>query len=353
MSASWPRRFTQRAAGALRQLAVRSRAAILANPTLAPWFVADGATQSQRASNRSTFGLLLPHERMLADRSRVDFYHAAIERHVQPGDRVIDLGTGTGILAAFASRRGAAKVYALDHADVITHARSVAAANGIRNVEFVETHSTAFSAPEPVDVIVHEQMGTYLFEEEMVANVTDLRDRMLKPGGTIIPACFDFFCEPIQIRDGRAVPFLWELDVHGYDFSSLRDVEPSGRDYFYLVASEPDFVERFLGSPEPAFSFDLHTVAESAMPREIHMMRTVVEPGRLDGLAVYFRTRVDDDLVLTTDPKSHERGVSWGFWVLRTPREAFGAGDEIEIRLTVGRWSEVDTWRWSCRKTSR
>ena len=73
---------------------------------------------------------------MLADEQRMAFYHNAINRHIKPGDRVIDLGTGTGILAAFASRQGAAQVYAVDHSSIIEHARELAAENGIENVDF-------------------------------------------------------------------------------------------------------------------------------------------------------------------------------------------------------------------------
>jgi len=36
-----------------------------------------------------------------------------------------------------------------------------------------------------------------------------------------------------------------------------------------------------------------------------------------------------------------------GIPILRTRRDDFAVGDEIEIRLTVGRWSDRDTWRWS------
>jgi len=115
---------------------------------------------------------------MLADRRRMDFYHAAIARHIHPGDRVIDLGTGTGILAAFASRAGAATVYAIDHSRILKRARKLAAHNGVANVEFIATHSKDFALAERVDVILHEQMGDWLFNEAMVANVIDLRDRL-------------------------------------------------------------------------------------------------------------------------------------------------------------------------------
>ena len=286
-------------------------------------------------------------ERMLADRRRMDFYHAAIARHIQPGDRVIDLGTGTGILAALAARRGAAHVYAIDHSEILAHAKTLAAANRIENVEFVATHSTAFSTDESVDVILHEQMGDCLFDESMVANVTELRDRVLKPGGLILPSVFEFYCEPIKVKDRRVVPFIWELNVHGYDYSSLERQRPQDPGYYHLVSTDPDLIEHFLAEPEPALRIDLQTLQEADLPGEITFVRTVVNAGRMDGLAVYFRARVDQDLTLSSNPLDPARAPHWGYRILRTERDEFAVGDEIEIRLMAGRWPELDSWRWS------
>ena len=58
-----------------------------------------------------------------------------------------------------------------------------------------------------------------MFDEAMVPNVCDLRDRLLKPGGLILPSQFELFCEPMTLHDDRRVPFIWELnDEHGFDF---------------------------------------------------------------------------------------------------------------------------------------
>jgi protein arginine N-methyltransferase 1 len=73
----------------------------------------------------------------------------------------------------------------------------------------------------------------------------------------------------------------------------------------------------------------------------------VVNAGRLDGYAVYFRARVDEDLELSSSPRDRGRAPHWGFRILRTERDDFEIGDVIEVRLTVGRWPEMDTWRWS------
>lgn len=340
----------------VRRLCAHGCAWVRARPRVAAWLynpADDSPGAEYRAHNGRMFAGFHEQERMLADQPRMAFYHAAIARHIQPGDRVIDLGTGTGILAALAARRGAAHVYAIDHSEILEHARTLAAANRVENVEFVATHSTAFTTDERVDVILHEQMGDCLFDEDMVANVADLRDRVLKPGGLILPSVFEFYCEPIKVKDARLVPFIWELDVHGYDYSCLERERPQEVGYYQLVSSDPTLVDHCLGEPEPVLSIDLHTLNEADLPREIVFTRTVVNAGRLDGYAVYFRARVDRDLALGSGPLDRGRAPHWGFRILRTDRDDFAVGDEIEVRLVVGRWPEIETWRWSHVKRSR
>lgn len=310
-----------------------------------PPLASPGETQ-HRAANQQAFSCFHEQERMLADRPRMAFYAEAIRRHIHPGDRVIDLGTGTGILAALASRRGA-HVHALDHSSILETARALAAANGIERVEFVSGHSSAFTLPEPVDVILHEQMGNCLFDEAMLPNISDLRDRLLKPGGRILPARFEFFCEPVQVAERRHIPFIWNLQVEGYDYSSLEHERPQDPEYYRLRTDDPTFIGHFLTEPAPALAFDLHTVNESALPHELVYRRTVTQAGRLDALAVYFTTLLDDDLSLTTAPQDPGHAPHWGYRLLRAEPADYAVGDIVETKLTVARWHDLDSWRWS------
>lgn len=323
---------------------------IMDRPALAAWVYPsahDMADARYREFNDRYFASYFEQERMLADKPRMKFYHEAVARHIQPQDRVIDLGTGTGILAAFASRRGAAKVYAIDHSKILETAKTLAKHNEIQNVEFVATHSKEFSLDQKVDVIVHEQMGDCLFDEAMVANVTDLRDRLLKPGGLILPSRFELYCEPIQVRDQRVVPFIWELNVHGFDYGCLAQEQPADADYYRFHSCDLGVVSHFLGQPEPVLSIDLHTINESEMQRDLRFSRVVTRAGRLDGLAIYFTARVDDDLELTSDPMNEGRAPHWGFRILRSPQSYYEVGDIIDVCLSVERWPVVDSWHWT------
>jgi protein arginine N-methyltransferase 1 len=297
--------------------------------------------------NRQAFSQYAEQERMLADQPRMNFYHEMIKRKVGKGDRVVDLGTGTGILAAFASWQGAAKVYAIDHSTIIEDARLLAKHNKIENIEFINMHSRSFSVDEPVDVIVHEQMGDGLFDEDMVANVLNLRDRILKKGGQIFPARFEFYCEPVQLADHGRVPFIWELNVKGFDYRVLEQFQPESREYYQYTTPDTTIVSHFLCEPTPLMTIDLNTLRRSELAMEWSMGLPVVKAGRMDGYAVYFKALVDDDLVLSTSPLDKGRAPHWGFTILRTEQLEVKEGEVIDMTIAADKgWPNRDSWRW-------
>jgi protein arginine N-methyltransferase 1 len=163
--------------------------------------------------NETNFAGLAEHEEMLSDSVRVQAYHRGIRRNVRPGDVVVDLGTGTGLLAFMASRAGAKKVYAVEHSDFIEIAREIGRHNGFTNIEFVQANSREFTPPERVDVVLHEQMGDELFNENMLENLLDVRDRFLRPHGRILPAKFRLFVEPVTLHEPMRVRRFWNIEL--------------------------------------------------------------------------------------------------------------------------------------------
>jgi protein arginine N-methyltransferase 1 len=296
-----------------------------------------------QARNRATFTDLHQHDIMLADRPRVDAYEAALRKHLRPQDVVVDLGTGTGVLAFLAARH-AARVHAIEHGPIIEAAEAVARDNGIENVEFHRVHSGSFSLPGGADVIVHEQIGATLFNEDVVANVADLRDRVLKPGGRIYPARLQLFVEPVQLKEGMRHPNAWQQEIHGIRFAALRpygDAQPW--DYWRNAYREFP-LGRFLCRPEPVLEVDLHTVSPADLPHRLGYERPAVADGILDGFCVYFRAGFDDEIWMTNAPG--EPQTSWMAEFLRVESREVAAGDTITLDLRAGDLATPTTWRW-------
>ncbi len=125
---------------------------------------------------------------MLIDDGRTLGFEAAIRAAVRPGDRVVDVGTGSGILAMFAARAGAGQVHALEITRMADWAERLAAANGLTNMTVVRGDAAVFDAGGPVDVVTGEFAGMWLLEEwRHYAAFVQVRDRWLKPGGRVVP----------------------------------------------------------------------------------------------------------------------------------------------------------------------
>ena len=71
-------------------------------------------------------------ESLLLDKARCDAYREAIHRTVKPGDVVVDLGAGTGLLSFFALQAGARHVYAIEMSRIADVAAELIEANGFQ-----------------------------------------------------------------------------------------------------------------------------------------------------------------------------------------------------------------------------
>ena len=132
------------------------------------------------------------HRSMIGDRVRTEAFRRAIDSAVRPGDVVLDVGAGSGILSVFAARAGAARVYAVEQTSIAVFAQELAAANGVADtVQVIQADVLDIEPPERVDVIVSEWLGGFGIDEGMLPPVIVARDRWLKPGGIIDPGLGD------------------------------------------------------------------------------------------------------------------------------------------------------------------
>lgn len=106
---------------------------------------------------------------LLSDTLRVDGYRAAIQASVRPGDVVVDLGSGTGILARFAALAGASRVIAIEQrlelCELNQHANELLGLGEI--IEVVHGRAEKTRLAEPIDVVMSELIGDLADDEAM------------------------------------------------------------------------------------------------------------------------------------------------------------------------------------------
>jgi ribosomal protein L11 methyltransferase len=103
-----------------------------------------------------------------------------LEEHVRPGDRVLDLGTGSGILAVAAARLGAGEVLALDtDADAVAVARETVSLNGLAGAVEVVRGGIGSAAPP------YEVVAANIFPNVLIELAADLA-AAVRRGGVLV-----------------------------------------------------------------------------------------------------------------------------------------------------------------------
>ncbi len=88
----------------------------------------------------------------------------ALEEHLEPGAKVLDLGTGSGILAIAAAKLGAGSVLALDNDPLaVKAARANVRANGVQNLVAVE-HGSLDQTTEEFELVLVNILARVIIE---------------------------------------------------------------------------------------------------------------------------------------------------------------------------------------------
>jgi hypothetical protein len=153
------------------------------------------------------------HYRMLADATRVAAYQQAIARAVVPDQHVIEIGTGTGILAILAAKAGA-RVTAIERFSIVGMAQAIGQQSGVGDrIRFIRGRSDLVDVPERGDLLISEIVGNRILNEGVLETTLDARKRLLKPQARLIPCALEILAEVGHSQ--RYEPLLAELDRVG------------------------------------------------------------------------------------------------------------------------------------------
>jgi len=269
----------------------------------------EGALVRPGANNGPTSGWADPveHARMLHDDRRTSDYLAALAQAVRPGDVVLDIGTGSGVLALAAARAGARRVYAVEASDIAEVAERVFAANDVQDqITLISGWSRQIELPERADLLVAEIIGNEPFEEEILETTLDARRRLLKPDARLLPHTLTLFARPLLIPEaearqraiGRKAIERWGR-LYGIDFQPLLDAATPGP---VNAPTEAEVAARWpaVGSPAVLAALDLASFEDASIDAETDL--AVDLPGDVNAVAVTFRADLYGAVTHTLDP---------------------------------------------------
>jgi len=248
---------------------------------------------------------------MLSDEVRMQAFHTAIKQTVKPGDTVVDLGAGTGILGIWALQAGAAKVYAIEQTGAIELAREIAHVNGYSDrIEFIQENSGNVCLPQKANVIISETLGSFAVDENMLQFITDARERMLVDKGVLIPSGIELFAAPVDNKDIYEKIDFWRK-LPGIDFS------PAFELFSRKIMVEAVLSGQFLAEPLRLQPVDLNTwVGASYMSRGYFPIQRT---GMIHGMAGWFTATLCDGIQINTAPDQPETHWKQAFFPFRDP----------------------------------
>ncbi|GAA2281756.1 hypothetical protein GCM10010415_58380 [Streptomyces atrovirens] len=275
------------------------------------------------------------HIAMLDDPVRKAAFQQAVRETVREGDVVLDLGTGSGILAITAAQAGARKVYAVEPAGMVHLARRIAERNGVADrIEFIPGWSPQLGLPEQADVLLTDIVGNEALDMQIWETVQDARRRLMTDAPRLVPGRLTSFATLARIPDGildkhrvtQAHLARWK-EMFGIDFGPMAESDSRRSIGFY---ERPETVQtwEFLSKPTELYQVDLYK--DMASPLETRCTLTADRAGEANAVVIHFEARLGPNTTLSTAPWLGCARSHWytAVWALPEPVE-ITAGQEL------------------------
>ena len=252
----------------------------------------------------SILELVIPHwhAAMLNDYERTEAFETAINATVKPETYVLDIGTGTGLLAMLASRAGARHVIACEAVEILAEtATKIIKDNGFDDkISIIHKHSEFLSIgvelEQKADVLIAELVDASLLGENIIPVINDAVKRLCKPDVVVIPCGATVFAAPFEsekiYKESRVDK------VAGLDIQLFNRINPRMR----LQTDLSKFQWKILSKPTEIFKFEFPS--KKFVPKRHKVKLTPNTDGMAHGIALWFDLQLNKDIFISTSPFS-------------------------------------------------
>lgn len=119
----------------------------------------------------------------LVDDERTLAFQKAIKKTVKKGDTVVDLGTGSGIMALSAAHAGAKKIYAVEFDPFVTELvkKSIALNRFKKNINLLisDARKLRFAKKIKFNVVISEMLTTGMVDESQIQAINNLHNKKM------------------------------------------------------------------------------------------------------------------------------------------------------------------------------
>ncbi len=243
------------------------------------------------------------HILMLNNYVRNVAFYKAIAANLKPGDLVLDIGTGTGILSMMAAKLGAAHVYTCEvNPNLYSKALEIIELNGYKSQITVFNQSSFDLKSIPTcDLLVTETIADDIFGENILKIVQDAQHRLLKPNAKIIPSQIKVYVTLIESRFFMEKLQVFSDNTCGFDLSP---VNAYGRNSLFVTKHDlPHY--KLLCNPTKVIEMNLL----EPYPTQQQTLVDITATGTAHGFLVWGAYQLSEGNELETGPWSAQ--TSW------------------------------------------
>jgi len=277
------------------------------------------------------------HFSIVRDEALYAAYEAALKRAVTAQTRVLEIGTGTGILAMMAARAGARHVVACEMMPAVAEAATdIVARNGYADrVRVIAKKSYDLDAAADMggraDLLVSEIISNNMLSQDVLPATEHAAKALLRRGAKIIPARG---IVRLALAYDAGLPRLGT--VEGFDLSPFNRLAPNS-----------DRIRRgskcltLLSAPIDLFDFDFQS--GGPFPAATASATVTSTGGRANGIAQWIALQMDEDGWYENNPVPGASSSAWDvlFWPLIAARDCpagtavtvWGSHDRQRLRI--------------------
>jgi len=280
------------------------------------------------------------HHFLIADEGRTGSFRKAIALMVRPGDVVVDIGTGTGILAFFACQAGARKVYAIEASPIIELAQVLCEKNGFQDrVVFLRDFSFNVSLPELANVVVSDTGAIFGLQGGQLGALIDARKRMLREGAKVIPHVVGLSIAPVEVPEMYGQLGFWCRDLYDLDLSPIR---PFAMANTYNTKFK---LGDLLSTPTPLARIPFSTAESTYVMGSASCVTT--RAGVMHGIGGWSTYEFAPGISFTNSPANPTAHWAHCFFPMQAPTP-LNEGDLVDVTIST---KDGSSWRWQVKIT--
>jgi tetratricopeptide (TPR) repeat protein len=268
------------------------------------------------------------HIPMINDEERNTAYERAVTRAVGPDDVVLEVGTGSALVAMMAARAGAKLVVTCEAVPILAEvAKETVARNGYADkIRVLSKRSTLVKLgedlPERADIFVSELVNVGMLAPNMLPIIQHARINLCKPEARIIPESAVVWGALIQCDHLAQINPV--KTIEGFDMSAFDIFRTPGYSQLDLAADP----HRMLSDRFRALDFDFRIAMKEADLQALAV--TANATGTCHGVAFWFDLVLDPETIYRSESRNRTNHWKQAIYFFPDPVPV-KPGDRLDI----------------------